>query len=324
MKFYERLRTGKSVGEAIRLARNDLIKKYGEETILWASYILYGDPTFSYNESNSETEIDTRPGPVSLSNKIRTSSKEQEENDDDDEEVILFDPREHAKKKMGVVLTIGALFFLFFSIMGGMIWLGKSTQPQQIKMITSDDQAHKRIIEEIREKMLLVRDQEKRKQIEKNIKELEKKVPRGSTVVNSGSSNILTMMLDFRSSHLNSGKNQLISSVLTEQLIQYSKIQVVERNDLDKVLDELNFGTSKLIDPRQRLSLGKILSAKLILSGWVEDSADKYQVSMRVSEIETGRTLIVTNVLLTNSIPIIVQKGLLSSKLIEKLKDISL
>jgi len=45
-RFYSFLAQGESVGEAVRRVREALIDAYGEETIVWASYMLYGDPTF--------------------------------------------------------------------------------------------------------------------------------------------------------------------------------------------------------------------------------------------------------------------------------------
>lgn len=45
-EFYTQIIKGKSIGEALRLARVNLIKKYHIETVAWASYILYGDPGF--------------------------------------------------------------------------------------------------------------------------------------------------------------------------------------------------------------------------------------------------------------------------------------
>lgn len=48
LAFYREMLSGKSTGEAVRLARMELIDKYGEDTIVWASYMLYGDPTFIY------------------------------------------------------------------------------------------------------------------------------------------------------------------------------------------------------------------------------------------------------------------------------------
>ena len=46
--FYRSLVGGATIGEALRAARRELIEKYGEDTIVWASYMLYGDPTTRY------------------------------------------------------------------------------------------------------------------------------------------------------------------------------------------------------------------------------------------------------------------------------------
>ena len=48
IEFYRHLFESKTVGEAVRMARLDLMDEYGEEAIVWASYLLYGDPTFNY------------------------------------------------------------------------------------------------------------------------------------------------------------------------------------------------------------------------------------------------------------------------------------
>jgi CHAT domain-containing protein len=48
LEFYRNLVAGNSVGEAICLARKALVRQYAEETIVWASYVLYGDPTYDY------------------------------------------------------------------------------------------------------------------------------------------------------------------------------------------------------------------------------------------------------------------------------------
>ncbi|OQX18612.1 MAG: hypothetical protein BWK80_37935 [Desulfobacteraceae bacterium IS3] len=74
--FYEHLVSGKTVGEAVHQARLDLMKKdQSGNDISWASYVLYGDPTFSYfgqNESEGcielkVTGIDLPPKPAAAS-----------------------------------------------------------------------------------------------------------------------------------------------------------------------------------------------------------------------------------------------------------------
>lgn len=47
-KFYYFLLRGFSVGSCIRLARLEIVKKYGFKNMNWASYVLYGDPSYKY------------------------------------------------------------------------------------------------------------------------------------------------------------------------------------------------------------------------------------------------------------------------------------
>ena len=48
IEFYKHLFSGVCVGQAVLNARHALVDLYGEETIIWASYVFYGDPTFNY------------------------------------------------------------------------------------------------------------------------------------------------------------------------------------------------------------------------------------------------------------------------------------
>ncbi len=47
-EFYARLVLGVSVGEALRLSRLRLIKEYGEVSLHWVNYLLYGDPGYVF------------------------------------------------------------------------------------------------------------------------------------------------------------------------------------------------------------------------------------------------------------------------------------
>ncbi len=57
--FYQEILDGQSIGEAVRRARMELIDRYGEDTIVWASYMLYGDPSRVYiDETEQDIEED--------------------------------------------------------------------------------------------------------------------------------------------------------------------------------------------------------------------------------------------------------------------------
>ena len=57
-EFYRFLAQGAPVGEAVRRARQGLIDAFGEETIVWASYMLYGDPTFGFAAAKGEPIVE--------------------------------------------------------------------------------------------------------------------------------------------------------------------------------------------------------------------------------------------------------------------------
>jgi len=54
--FYRLLLQGRSVGEALRSARGEVIESHGEQDLTWASYVLYGDPTTAYIRHLSSEE----------------------------------------------------------------------------------------------------------------------------------------------------------------------------------------------------------------------------------------------------------------------------
>jgi class 3 adenylate cyclase/CHAT domain-containing protein len=60
LEFYKHLFAGLTVGEAMRRARLALINTYGEESLVWASYLLYGDPAFNYMDQLKKNGV--RPG----------------------------------------------------------------------------------------------------------------------------------------------------------------------------------------------------------------------------------------------------------------------
>ena len=312
--FYEKIRQGVPVGEAIQCARWALINEYGEETIAWSSYILYGDPTAQYADFSPPAEIPDEPIFHSFSGKTRTSS-------DDEEEVIMFDNKAPDKKKMGFYLLMTGIFMIITASIAAVTFLGKPHETEVLKLISADEKYHQTIINEIQEKIVLARQQDRHARMDKNIKAIESKIPDVAQVVQT-STGVPTIMIDFRSKEEDTGKDQLIASVITEQLIQNGNIQVVERKELDQILEELNFGSSRLIDPSKRLTLGKILSANMLLSGWLHPSESQTQVSMHVSNIETGRTIVAVNEVIDNRLPIFVQKKQLTERLLQRFDNL--
>ncbi len=83
------------------------------------------------------------------------------------------------------------------------------------------------------------------------------------------------------------GISSVLTAQLTEQLNQSGRVKVVERVIMDRLLEELNLGTSELADPETALKLGRVLASKLIATGTVLHLTDSSMLSLRLIDSET-------------------------------------
>jgi outer membrane protein assembly factor BamB len=55
LTFYQNLLNGDSIGKAMQKARLEMLNKFGKSSVLWASYLLYGDPSTKYKKKTAQT-----------------------------------------------------------------------------------------------------------------------------------------------------------------------------------------------------------------------------------------------------------------------------
>ena len=168
------------------------------------------------------------------------------------------------------------------------------------------------------------KDQEKQDRINDLVKELlaTKDSKQDAVVWDGWTARPLTLwIMDFsiRGYTLQEGEDRLLAAGLTDHALQNSRAQIVERALLDNLLQELKLGTSNLTARDTALSLGKILSARLILFGQIIYSGPETHVSMRLIETETGRITAAFSETIGAAVPVSVLTGKLAEKLISKL-----
>jgi hypothetical protein len=78
---------------------------------------------------------------------------------------------------------------------------------------------------------------------------------------------------------------------LQSELEAVGRMQVVEREALEQVLQEMNLGSSDLADARARTEIGKLLPAGLMLLGDVLPATDGEKLYVRLVETETTKVL---------------------------------
>lgn len=412
MEFYKRLVGGMTMGEAMRMARLELIEKFGEETIIWASYLLYGDPTFNYMEQIQEEEVEieepkeslalagegmraTREDEIVLGKEkprriseiwwgavalivlacllwvypgfLRTNIAEYERSAmasymagdyskarETSEILIKKGPKNGAG-----YLILGNILFRegdlekAASLFNNVLEAGKATDGQKAEALmglgrissiqkdssgalnyyqqaanlapgtvqaytsqailfdqqgqydqalalfkkaqelSPDNYGVKAMANETSQKASVLVDQERRERIDRLVKELLESAKKAVPAAQSDGWTSLPLtiwIMDFETKgySLEEGKEHIISSGVIERLIENGRGQVVERTILDKVMEELKLSTSALVDRSTALSVGKILAARLILSGQVVNSGPETQISIRMIETETG------------------------------------
>jgi TolB-like protein len=79
-----------------------------------------------------------------------------------------------------------------------------------------------------------------------------------------------------------------IAEELTTALFGSGKFNIVERNLLTKVLDELKLSKTGSVDPNSAKELGKITGVDAVVTGTIQDLVDRVAVNCRIIETETG------------------------------------
>jgi len=416
--FYRHLLDGDPVGGAIRNARSDLIHEYGEENIVWASYLLYGDPAFRYVRGAGARDVTkeeripeveavgagrTRERPVApetpevfpaasggkgrkwlwaavcaailavalvwfLPGVLRQGPSElerqalslfragdypgvikacdllQRESPQNPVRYLLlgkvafsrgdlekarkhFDAasriagdraavRAEALVGLGRIASIrrdvdGALGFYRKAagtapdyapayVSQALVLNRKGSYEEALRLLdraralSPGDQSLVAMSDDTRARAALLRDREKQARIDRLVADLVNQADRvrPAPATDGWTSLPLTawiMELRTLGYGFQEGEERLVGRTLVERLMASTRIQVVERALLDRLLEELKLGTSRLVDSRAALRLGRILAARLIVTGRLAYMGPEKQVSIRVIETETGR-----------------------------------
>ncbi|MBI5015951.1 MAG: redoxin domain-containing protein [Deltaproteobacteria bacterium] len=84
------------------------------------------------------------------------------------------------------------------------------------------------------------------------------------------------------------GFSAVFLAQLTDRLNTSGRVKVVERALMERLLEELNLGSSELASPETALRLGRILAARLIGTGTVLHGAQGSLLSLRLIDTETS------------------------------------
>ncbi|MCP4683362.1 MAG: CHAT domain-containing protein [Desulfobacterales bacterium] len=318
LEFYKHLLSGRTVGEAVRLARL-AVEQYAPANACWASYVLYGDPTSTYFAQEDAVDVSTQSRPIELPpGKTATRGKGAG---------VSWNAGKLGEKQnwWAVCLVLMGLLFgivlAFYAFQGH----GPIKQGQILELITRLEKSHG----VSPEALAIIQEQERLKQarIDQLFKELEKITSSSAPgtpaerPTDDWTSTPLTMAVfcDSKTNFLNKEKDKLVTSIIEEQLIKNTRATLLERMSLDRILEELKRANSQLIAPQNRL-VPELLSAKLILTLEVIQYDSGAFVLMHLADTQKARVVDIFVEPLQIKQSVLSQKARLSKKLLEKLK----
>jgi tetratricopeptide (TPR) repeat protein len=76
--------------------------------------------------------------------------------------------------------------------------------------------------------------------------------------------------------------------MLISELAQNPSVRVVEREDVQRLLDEQNLGTSGRVDPQTAAKVGKLVGARYVVLGTFLDFYGDFRVDARLVNVETS------------------------------------
>ncbi len=269
LAFYGELIKGSMIGEAVRKARLGLVEKYGEDTVIWASYMLYGDPTFRYAfpaESGAEQRVPVKEMPEAVTTGAVRGG----------EHVVEFagGPRRWAVMGATLLAVLVAASALVITLRREERPL--TSTPVQMVALQAPSMDEKERAEDMR-RLVSELAERYRTGESRPSPSLDDWTTRSNSVVflNVGGNGIIDL------------DREVILGQVTADLIHSGRVRVVERDIINKLLEELNLGTGALVDPATALRLGRVVSARYMVTGSVLRDGDDWMVNLRLVETDT-------------------------------------
>ena len=112
-------------------------------------------------------------------------------------------------------------------------------------------------------------------------------------------------VLDFQ---LQGGRNQtedigkIVAEWLITALVKEGRFDVIERRLLNRVLEEQKIGATGIVDPGSASKLGKVLGARIVITGSVLEFQNILEVNARIIEVESSSIIAAESVKSTSAV----------------------
>ena len=107
---------------------------------------------------------------------------------------------------------------------------------------------------------------------------------------------ITIAVLNFEAKNVNQETAEAVSDILSTELFNTNRFQVVERQAIEKIFEEHKLQMSGVTDMDQAAQIGQLLNVQKIMIGSVSKLGSAYIINTRLVNVETGELDLAENV----------------------------
>jgi class 3 adenylate cyclase/CHAT domain-containing protein len=279
--FYGSLLRGRPIGVALRHARRGVIESRGEECLIWASYVLYGDPSVGIFGVAGEGE--TEPESVSAGDSGGATKPEvpgaAAHRPDSPGSTRTHSESGHgigSPGRGGRWMPPSVMGLLIVLLLGALVWIGSGILTRQPPgPTTPPDPADTRAM--LQWLAARANDPDYRDRV-------------SADTWTSRPLDVAILPLEARGDiPADSPDLDRIRIILEREYAEVPGMQPLEREKLEQIMEELELGSSALADPASLARLGKMKAARLLLAGQLIGSGDTVEFHYRLFDTETTR-----------------------------------
>lgn len=98
-------------------------------------------------------------------------------------------------------------------------------------------------------------------------------------------------VLNFESVSVSEGETKLFTDLISSYFVMLNKYRVIDSNQRQNILKEFKFALSGCTDEECQLEIGKLLSAEFIVVGSLGMFGERFVLTIKIIEVESGQTL---------------------------------
>ncbi len=123
--------------------------------------------------------------------------------------------------------------------------------------------------------------------------------------------NLLTIaILDFEGIGVSAQEARVLTNRLGTQMVQIGRYQVIERGQMEQILQEQDFQLTGCTSNDCAVEIGQLIGAQQMLAGSFGKLGTIYTIDMKIIDVETGRVLHTTSYDIEGSINLLLTEGL--------------